>query len=107
VSDLASKKCEACEAGTPSLGPDRATELHGQLNPDWVLHADKIEREFKFANFTEAFGTATKVALIAENQGHHPDFEIGWGRLGLTLTTHAVKGLSENDFIMAAKIDQL
>jgi 4a-hydroxytetrahydrobiopterin dehydratase len=106
VSDLASRKCEACESGTPSLGPNRAAELHSQLNPDWVLHADKIEREFKFRNFTEAFGTATKVALLAENQGHHPDFEIGWGRLGLTLTTHAVKGLSENDFIMAAKIDQ-
>lgn len=107
MSDLASKKCEACEAGTPPLGEDEAAELHSQVSPDWVLHSDKILREFKFRTFTEAFGMATKVALLAENQGHHPDFEVGWGRLALTLTTHATKGLSENDFIMAAKIDQL
>lgn len=107
MSDLASRKCEPCHAGTPPLDPDRAAELHSQLHPDWALSDDRIVREFKFKNFTEAFGMATKAALVAEQQGHHPDFEVGWGRLQLTLTTHAAKGLTDNDFIMAARIDAL
>lgn len=82
-------------------------ELHGQVDPGWILHDDRIVRELSFKNFTDAFGMATRVALVAEQQGHHPDFEIGWGKLTLTLTTHAARGLTENDFIMAARIDRL
>lgn len=107
MSDLAARKCEACHAGTPPLGPEQAAELHAQISPDWVMQDNTIVREFEFRNFTDAFGMATRVALIAENQGHHPDFEIGWGMLRLTLTTHAAKGLTDNDFIIAAKIDAL
>lgn len=107
MSELAARKCEACHAGTPPLAPERAAELHSQINPDWEMQDDRIVREFKFPNFTDAFGMATRAALIAENQGHHPDFEIGWGMLRLTLTTHAARGLSDNDFIIAAKIDAL
>ena len=107
MSDLASRKCEACHSGTPPLDPEGAAALHRQLHPDWVLHSDRIVRVFKLPNFRDAFGLATRVALLAEEEGHHPDFEVGWGRLSLTLTTHAAKGLTENDFIMAAKIDEL
>ncbi len=107
MSDLAARKCEACHAGTPPLDPESAAELHAQLGPDWALHPDKLVRQFKLKNFRDAFGLATKVALLAEEEGHHPDFEIGWGRLQVTLTTHAANGLTDNDFIMAAKIDRL
>jgi len=107
VSELASRKCEACHSGTPALGPDAAAELHRKLNSDWVLHSDRLVRKFKLKNFRDAFGLATKTALLAEEEGHHPDFEVGWGMLRLTLTTHAAGGLTENDFIMAAKVDEL
>ena len=79
----------------------------GELGDTWTVEESKLTREFKFDNFRDAFGMATKVALLAEEEGHHPDFEVGWGRLALTLTTHAAKGLTDNDFIMAAKIDKL
>ena len=81
--------------------------MMGQIHADWVMENNRIERQFKFKNFRDAFGLATKVALLAEQQGHHPDFELGWGFLKLTLTTHAAKGLTDNDFIIAAKIDEL
>lgn len=107
MSELAARKCEACGPGTPPLDAERAAELLEQIDGDWSTDGDAIVREYKFANFTQAFGHAAKVALLAENQGHHPDFELGWGRLKLLLTTHSVGGLSDNDFIMAAKIDKL
>lgn len=107
VSELSAGRCQACTPGTPGLQVDRALELHAQVDPRWILHGDRIVREFQFKNFRDAFGMATRVALVAEEQGHHPDFAISWGKLILTLTTHAAKGLTDNDFIMAAKIDEL
>jgi 4a-hydroxytetrahydrobiopterin dehydratase len=107
VSDLSERKCEACHAGTPTLDAATAGEMKAQIHADWVMEDNRIERRFKFKNFRDAFGLATKVALLAEQQGHHPDFELGWGFLKLTLTTHAAKGLTDNDFILAAKIDEL
>jgi len=107
VSGLAGQHCEACEAGTPPLGPDQANELHRELNPAWNLGADHLQRSFEFDNFRDPFGFATKVALLAEAEGHHPDLEISWGKLGVFLKTHSSGGLTENDFIMAAKIDSL
>jgi len=75
----------------------------------WKLSGDgkHISKEFKFENFLEAMGFANKITAIAEEEGHHPDLSIGWGRVGVELTTHAIKGLSENDFILAAKIDKI
>lgn len=105
--ELASRKCEACEAGTPPLDQRRAKELHAQLDPDWKLNSDHLERLFKFKNFRDAFALASKVADIAESEGHHPDLVVSWGKLVVTLKTHSIGGLSDNDFIMAAKIDQL
>jgi 4a-hydroxytetrahydrobiopterin dehydratase len=108
VSDLAQRKCEACEGGTPPASPERIAELQAEIDPAWqVEEGTRLRRAFKFPDFTDAFGFATRVALVAESEGHHPDFDLGWGRVVLVLTTHAAGGLTDNDFIMAAKIDRL
>lgn len=106
MSNLATRKCQSCGPDTPPLEPAEVQELLGDV-PLWSLKASSLVRELKFKNFRDAFGMGTRVALLAEEEGHHPDFEIGWGKLKLTLTTHAAKGLTANDFIMAAKIDVL
>ena len=81
--------------------------LAGGLAPDWHVGDSDVRREFTFRSFNEAFGLATRVALLAEAQGHHPELEIAWGRLGIRFSTHSIGGLSRNDFIMAARIDRL
>ena len=106
-SDLASRHCEACVPGTLPLERSEAQHLHAELNPSWELLDQSLVRSFEFKNFREPFGLATRIALLAESEGHHPDLEISWGRLTVALTTHAAKGLTESDFIMAAKIDRL
>lgn len=106
MSNLAGQKCQSCGPDTPTLGPDEVAELMRDVS-GWMLQGSSLVRELKFKNFRDAYGMATRVALLAEEQGHHPDFEVGWGKLKLTLTTHAAKGLTSNDFIMAAKIDAL
>lgn len=105
--DLSRERCEACTGATPRIGADEANELAAGLDEAWRIGENAIEREFRSKSFNAAFGFATRVALLAENQGHHPDLEVGWGRLVVRLTTHAIKGLSRNDFVMAAKIDRI
>jgi 4a-hydroxytetrahydrobiopterin dehydratase len=107
MTSLASRKCEECGPDAKALDEKAVESLIAELGGTWSVEGTRLTREFKFPNFRDAFGMATKVALLAEEQGHHPDFEVGWGRVALVLTTHSVKGLSENDFIMAAKIDQI
>ena len=108
MADLASRRCEACEAGTPPLSEAEAADLHGQLDPGWSRDTNRLlKRSLVFGNFQDAFGFATRVALLAESEGHHPDFEVGWGRVTLMLSTHAAGGLTPNDFIVAAKVDQM
>ena|SRR3989344_6818524 len=106
--DLAQKKCVACEGGTAPLGRDESQTLLKQVN-GWTLSGDVrwISKEFKFDDFAKAFAFAKKIADIAEEEGHHPDLQISWGKTTVELTTHAIKGLSENDFIIAAKIDKI
>ena len=108
MTDLIQKKCIPCEVGGPALTRIEGEALMHQV-PEWHLNeeATKIEREFKFSNFKEAMTFADKVGELAEEEGHHPDLYIAWGKVRIELSTHAVKGLSENDFIMAAKIDGL
>lgn len=102
------KHCESCEKATAPVSEERAAELGARLHEGWERTANtRLYRFFAFKNFREAFGFATKVALAAEAEGHHPDFEVGWGRVALTLSTHSVGGLTENDFIMAGIIDRL
>lgn len=106
-SELAAGTCEPCENFGSPLPAERVEELAGDV-PDWqVRSGTKLTRLFRLANFREAFSLATRIALLAEEQGHHPDLAIGWGRLEVALTTHALKGLSPNDFVMAARIDDL
>lgn len=115
--DLTKKKCVPCEAGTPPMPRKKEEELFAEV-PGWKLlrrpatHADpigvhKLQRKFKFQDFVEAMAFVNKVAKLAESEGHHPDITIVYSKVTLELFTHAVGGLSENDFIMAAKINQL
>ena len=106
--ELARRTCEACVPGTPHLEEAAAAELHAQVDPAWERDATRtLRRSFEFANFRDAFGFATRVALLAEGQGHHPDMAVGWGRVVVALTTHAAGGLTDNEFIMAARIVRL
>jgi 4a-hydroxytetrahydrobiopterin dehydratase len=107
ANELASQKCVDCLPGTPPLSADQAQELAGQIDPAWAQEGGGIAREFKLRNFNEAFGLATRIALLAEEQGHHPDLEVGWGRVKVFLTTHSAGGLTKNDFVVAAKIDKI
>jgi 4a-hydroxytetrahydrobiopterin dehydratase len=106
--ELAQKKCVACEGDAQPLNKIEAEVLLKQVN-DWQLSSDAktISKQFTFKNFADAMAFANQVGEIAESEGHHPDLSIGWGRVDIELTTHAINGLSENDFIVAAKIDQI
>jgi 4a-hydroxytetrahydrobiopterin dehydratase len=107
VSELAKGHCEACEPGTPPLPEAEAAALSSEV-PDWERSENRsLRREFSFPDFRDAFGFVAQAALIAEAEGHHPDIELGWGRASFELTTHAASGLTRNDFVLAAKIDQL
>lgn len=104
---LANKKCRACELGEGKFGPVEISAFMTRVSGWTVKKNHEIFREFKFKNFAEALAFVNKIGAIAESEGHHPDIEFGWGYARITLFTHAVKGLSENDFIMAAKINSM
>ena len=111
MSTLAEKKCVPCEGGTPALSEAEAGELLEQVE-GWKRvqpqgGSARIEKTFKFDGFMPGVEFLNKVARVAEDEGHHPDVLVRWGRVIVTLWTHAAKGLTENDFILAAKIDQL
>ena len=104
---LARERCAELPAGTPPLTPDETRLLANAVAREWRVDGGEIRREYTFKTFNAAFGLATRIALLAEGQNHHPELEIAWGRLVVHLTTHSVGGLSRNDFIMAARIDRL
>ena len=104
---LRRERCGDFPAGIPALGGEEVRELSAGLAPEWQIDDGALTREFSLPTFSAAFGLATRVALLAEAQGHHPDMEVGWGRLIVRLSTHAVGGLSRNDFIVAAHVDTL
>jgi len=108
MTDLTQKKCVPCEVGGLPLALDEARTLMAHI-PQWSLAADgkRISREFSFKDFARAMRFADKIGEIAEAEGHHPDLQISWGKVIVELQTHAVGGLSENDFILAAKIDKI
>jgi 4a-hydroxytetrahydrobiopterin dehydratase len=104
--DLKNKRCLPCEGGVPKLTQSEIAKVKGQLNPAWEMEGLlKIKRKFSFVNFRHTIDFVNKVAALAEEEGHHPDMHIGYGYCIVELWTHAIKGLSENDFILAAKID--
>lgn len=107
-SSLTQKHCVPCEGGVEPFDKEKINAYTPAL-PQWSVKDDKaIEREFKFKNFREALTFVNNVGTIAEDENHHPDISLhGWNKVKLTLSTHAIGGLSENDFILAAKIDNL
>ncbi len=106
--DLASRTCVPCRGGVPPLGNEAAEALLRRLDGSWhIAEGKRLEREFTFRNFKAAMAFAQSIGAIAEEQKHHPDLCIGWGYVRVTLFTHAIGGLHENDFILAAKIDAL
>jgi 4a-hydroxytetrahydrobiopterin dehydratase len=107
VGRLSEQRCTPCTGQTAPLHGDRLHELARQV-PQWTLHEQsRISRTFKFADFVSALDFVDQVGELAEEQGHHPDIHLSWGKVVIELTTHKISGLSENDFIMAAKIDEL
>ena len=105
---LHEKHCKACEAGVPPLTPS-AIQTHLKQCPDWTLSSDQqsISRRFEFKGFGKTMSFVNAVAWIANQEGHHPDMKVGYNYCEVLYTTHAIDGLSENDFICAAKVDQL
>lgn len=110
MSDLASKRCVPCEGGVPALGEDEVKRLLGELD-GWGLAAGvsgarpEIEKEYRFPDFREALAFVNRLGEVAEQEGHHPDIYLTWGKVRVALSTHSIGGLSENDFILAAKAD--
>lgn len=104
--ELAAKRCKPCEGGMPPLNLDESKRLLAQVE-GWKLEEKTIQKSFKFKNFVEAIKFVNRVADLAESEGHHPDIHISYNRVKLSLMTHVIGGLSENDFILAAKIDRL
>lgn len=107
AADLRARTCRPCEAGEPPLEPSRATALMAQV-PQWRLEGNSIRRTWRAADFLTAMQFLNQVAEVAEAEGHHPDLHLtGYRNVQIDLSTHAIGGLSDNDFILAAKIDQL
>jgi len=102
---LSQQRCEPCQLGTPPLSRKEALELIEET-PQWTLKDDAIEREFEFEDFRGSIGFVNKVADAAEAEGHHPDIFIYYNKVRIELSTHKIGGLSKNDFILAAKIDE-
>jgi 4a-hydroxytetrahydrobiopterin dehydratase len=115
--DLATRRCEPCAAGTPPLAGAELQRLIARL-PGWSVvpvapaaaagagGCSRLEKEYRFPDFRQALAFVNRVGEIAEREGHHPDIELGWGRVKLAVWTHSIGGLSENDCILAAKADR-
>jgi 4a-hydroxytetrahydrobiopterin dehydratase len=109
MTDLKNRSCDPCEGGVAPLSPAKAQELMRELTADWQLSADShsIRREFKFKDFYRTMSFVNALAHIANIEDHHPDLQVGYNYCRVLFSTHAIGGLSENDFICAAKIDQI
>ena len=108
MSDLASRRCRPCATGTPPLSRERCEQLLGQLG-DWTVRegAGELRRTFEFKNYWRTMAFVNAVAWIAHTEDHHPDLEVGYNTCVVRYSTHSVGGLSDNDFICAAKVDDL
>jgi 4a-hydroxytetrahydrobiopterin dehydratase len=108
MSALAEKECVPCKGGVPSLKGEALQKVSHELNGGWkVINEHHLEKEYKFKNFREALDFTNKVGELAESQGHHPDIYLAWGQVKLTVWTHKIDGLTESDFVLAAKADKL
>ena len=106
--DLATKECIPCKGGVPPLKGDELKGLHARLGNHWqVVKEHHLEKEYRFKNFREALDFVNGVGELAERQQHHPDLHLAWGRVKVMIWTHKIDGLTESDFIFAAKTDRL
>tara|TARA_Y100000590_G_scaffold375656_1_gene440749 strand:- start:815 stop:1159 length:345 start_codon:yes stop_codon:yes gene_type:complete len=111
MTDLLQKKCKPCEGGMTALNISEIHKYQKKID-GWEVKANEkkiyfLEKEFKFKNFLNSQKFVNEIGEISENEGHHPDILFGWGYAKIKITTHAIEGLSENDFILAAKIDKI
>jgi 4a-hydroxytetrahydrobiopterin dehydratase len=108
MAELAEKKCAACKGGIPPIEGQELQKYMQELGGGWkAVHEHHLEKEFTFSDFKEALKFTNKVGDLAEEEGHHPDLHLSWGKVRVVLWTHKINGLSESDFILAAKIDKL
>ena len=108
MSDFASKACVPCRSGAHPLEGRQLLELRGELEDGWeVVDGHHLDKTYRFDDFRDALYFTHEVGELAEEQGHHPDIELSWGRVKLSVWTHKIDGLTESDFIWAAKADQL
>ena len=106
--ELAAKQCVPCRGGVPPLKGESLAKLHGQLDGDWqIVEEHHLQRNYTFRNFRDALDFTNRVGELAEEQGHHPDIYLSWGKVFLKVWTHKIDGLTESDFIFAAKVDRL
>lgn len=108
IDTLAQKSCIPCQGGILPLNDEDIQALVGQLGTDWQINEKgHLLKSFKFSNFIKAMDFANKVAIVAETEAHHPDLMIGWGVCAIEIWTHKINGLTESDFILAAKIEHI
>ena len=107
ASDLAAKSCVPCRGGVPPLKGAELEALRTRLGGDWrVVNEHHLEKTYTFKDFKDALAFTNAVGSIAEREGHHPDIHLSWGRVGLEIWTHKIDGLTESDFVLAAKADE-
>ena len=108
MTDFASKNCVPCEGGVPPLNKAERTELISHIHGGWsVIDGHHLEREWSFPDFVSALVFTNTTGTICEEQGHHADFELGWRRVKAKIWTHKINGLTESDFVLAAKFDRI
>jgi len=108
MSQLAEKECVPCKGEVPPLKGSRLASVASELDGGWqVVKEHHLEKEYKFKDFRQALEFTNKVGELAEAQGHHPDIYLAWGKVKLTIWTHKIDGLTESDFVLAAKADRL
>lgn len=107
ASELAKKECVPCKGGVPPLEGDEITKLLDQLGGEWeVVNEHHLHKKYSFDDFKSALAFTNAVGEIAEDQGHHPEIHLGWGKVELEIWTHKIDGLTESDFVLAAKVDE-
>ena len=108
MSALADKQCVPCNGGVPPLKGQELERLARELDGGWqVVEERQLEKEYRFKDFREALDFTNSIGELAEAQGHHPDIYLAWGKVKLTIWTHKINGLTESDFVLAAKADKL
>jgi 4a-hydroxytetrahydrobiopterin dehydratase len=108
MAELCEMTCVPCRGGVPPLAGEEIANLKKQLHADWIVaHEHHLERTFGFPDFASALAFTNRVGALAEEQGHHPDLHLSWGKVGVEIWTHKIDGLTESDFVLAAKIDRL